>query len=412
MATSGKPTAEQIHDLLTHRVVDVIARPHLETKLRSGRPLKIKLGRDARVPTLHLGHSVALRKLREFQKAGHQIVIILGDFTSRLGDPNGDQTREIMSEETIDRNVRQIRKIFDKILDPKTTEYVRNSKWLGKLNFGDVIHLASNFTVQQNIDRDLFQRRIKDRIPIGVHEFLYPIMQAYDSVMLECDLEVGGTDQTFNLLAGRTLMRAYGQEPQDILTTPMLIGTDGREMHASRGNFIALDDSATDMFGKLMGIRDDLIVTYLDLVTDLSRAEVQTITSQLKLGKISPIDAKKVLAREVVTMYHSASAAVQAQQEFESVIQAQGIPMERAYYALRGSAIISVVELLVESGVVSSKSEAKRLIDQRGVDEVHLVDGTVASRTPVTGLEATVRFDPKYQTVIQVGKRKAVELKP
>ncbi len=244
-------------DLLTKNVSQIVNLEDLKLKLASNRKLVIKLGRDPRTPTLTLGHAVPLRKLRDFQRAGHQIVIVIGDFTARLGDPaDADKEREVLSAKLIASNVAAIKKIFFKILDPKKTKFVLNSSWLEKLDFGDVIKLASHFTVQQNIERDLFQKRLSADKPIWLHEFLYPLMQAYDSVELKPDLEVGGTDQTFNLLAGRTLMKAYGLKPQDILTTPMLIGTDGREMHSSLGNTILLTDDPFDMFGKVMGLRD------------------------------------------------------------------------------------------------------------------------------------------------------------
>lgn len=411
-SSKNRPSAQE-SELLTRNVASVIEKDNLARKLRANRRLVIKFGRDPRTPTLTLGHTVPLRKLRDFQRAGHQIVIVIGDFTARLGDPNAaEREREIISEAEIKRNVDVIKKQFFKILDPKKTKFTLNSAWLAKLKLGDVIKLASSFTVQQNIERDLFQKRLAAGKPIGLHEFLYPLMQAYDSVFLKPDLEVGGTDQTFNLLAGRTLMKAHGLTPQDILTTPMLIGTDGREMHSSFGNTISLSDRPNDMFGKLMGVRDELVVQYLDLTTDLSRTEIDTIATQQRLGAISPIEAKKILAREVVTLYYGSLAAQAAQREFEDVIQARGLPSEAPIFSLGGTGPINLVDLLVESKIAKSRSEAKRLVEQGGVDEVHVEAGVVVSRTTLANISAQIRPSRARRVIVQVGKRKAVEVKP
>lgn len=403
--------------LLHRRIAQAIDRKNIEQKISSGKKLTIKLGRDPRIPTLHLGHSVPLRKLREFQLQGHEVVIVLGDFTALLGDPADDgKIRDILSPQQIEKNVTSIKKIFDKILDPKKTRFTYNSHWLGKLNFADVIKLASSFTVQQNIERDLFQRRLQSNKPIGLHEFMYPLMQAYDSVHLKPDLEVGGTDQTFNLLAGRTLMRNAKLEPQDILTTPMLEGTDGREMHSSWGNTIDLTDEPFDMYGKLMGVRDELIIKYMDLTTDMTQHEIDTVATQLKLGAISPIDAKKRLAREVVSLYHNADGSQAAEKQFEEVIQSKGIPEERSVFKLSGSGSINVIDLLVSSGLVVSRSEARRLIEQGGVDSVQVnkKTGEIINRSTVKEIASFISpgVGSAATTIIQVGKRKAVEVKP
>lgn len=406
MAKSESPS-----DLLTKHVAGAIDQEELKRKLKAQRKLVIKFGRDPRTPVLTLGHAVPLRKLRDFQKAGHEIIIVIGDFTARLGDPaDAEGEREVLSEKEIASNVTKIKHVFFKILDPKKTKFVNNSSWLGKLSFGDVIKVAANFTVQQNIERDLFQKRLAAHKPIGLHEFLYPLMQAYDSVELKPDLEVGGTDQTFNLLAGRTLMKAYGLKPQDILTTPMLIGTDGREMHSSWGNTILLTDDPFDMFGKVMGIRDELILQYMDLTTDMSASEIDGIASQLKHGTITAIDAKKTLAREIVSLYHSGEAANAAQQQFENVIQSRGLPEDRSIHKLKGLTV-NIIDLLVESNLVSSRSEAKRLIEQGGVDKVHVEKGEIVNRTTLTDPMVQVGPHATQDIIIQVGKRKAVEIK-
>ena len=421
MAIDNQPTTSKdkadTNELLSRRVQQVIVKDNLQKKLDSGEKLAIKFGRDARKPTLTLGHAVPILKLREFQEQGHQIVIVLGDFTSRLGDPDSDTTsRELMSKDEVTQNVQQIRKIFDKVLDPDKTEYVYNSEWLEPLNFVDVIELASNFTVQQNLERDLFQKRIAKGTPIGVQEFLYPILQAYDSLAISkrfgrCDLELGGTDQTFNVLAGRALMKAQGLPPQDVLITPMILGTDGREMHSSQGNYISLTESPFDMYGRLMGVPDNLIINYLTLTTTMPMEKVTEVENKLKSGELSPIDAKKILADEVVTFFHSAEDAAEAKQEFENVIQGHGLPADRIKYELGDQEKVNIVDLLTESGLASSKSDARRLVEGGGVDLVEVnSDGEVTSRTTIQDAIADVSHGPHW-TIVQVGKRKAVELK-
>lgn len=398
-------------DLLTRNIADVIDRKNLESKLKSKRKLVIKFGRDPTTSTLTLGHAVPLRKLREFQLAGHQIVIVLGDVTAQLGDPSGQtEARTKLQGKEIAANVRSLKEIFGKILDLKKTKFAYQHTWFDGLKLGDITKLAGNFTVQQMIERDMFAKRIAAGRPVGLDEFLYPLLQGYDSVYLKPDLEVGGTDQTFNLLAGRTLMKNYGLTPQDILTTPMLIGTDGREMHSSWGNTISLTDEPFNMFGKLMSLRDELITTYMEMTTDLSRSEIDLVSSQLKNGHLSPIDAKKKLAVEVVTIYHGGDKARTALKEFEEVIQARGIPEDRTVYSVGGSGSISILDLLTEAGLAKSRSEAKRLVDQGGVDEVHLEKGVVTSRTTLKEAGATVKYYRGRTVVVQVGKRKAVEV--
>lgn len=396
---------------MNRNIAEVIDRKNLESKLKSKRKLVVKFGRDPTTASLTLGHAVPLRKLREFQLAGHEIVIVIGDVTAKLGDPSGqEQGRAGLSDKEIADNVHTIKNIFGKILDLKKTKFAYQHEWFGNLKLEDVIKLASNFTVQQMLERSMFEKRIKAEQPVGLHEFLYPLLQGYDSVHLKPDLEVGGTDQTFNLLAGRTLMKNYGLTPQDILTVPMLIGTDGREMHSSWGNTISLTDEPFNMFGKLMSLRDELITTYMEMTTDLTRSEIDLVSSQLKNGHLSAIDAKKKLAVEVVTIYHGGDKARAALKQFEEVIQAKGIPEDRAAYSVGGSGSINILDLLTESGLAKSRSEAKRLVDQGGVDEVHLEKGVVTSRTTLMEAGATVKHYPGRTVVVQVGKRKAVEV--
>lgn len=405
-----------VSDLLTRRVHEIIVKDNLEKRLKAGDKLVIKFGRDARKPTLTLGHAVPILKLREFQKLGHKIVIVLGDFTSRLGDPDSDnKSRDLMMAEEVKNNAGIIRKLFDKVLDPSETEYVYNSEWLEKLNFGDVIELASNFTVQQNMERDLFQKRLKSNTPIGVQEFLYPILQAYDSVAIaekfgSCDVELGGTDQTFNLLAGRTLMKAKGLPAQDVLTTPMILGTDGKEMHSSQGNYISLTESPFDMYGRLMGIPDDLIVNYLTLTSTMPMNEVNEIESKINSEDLAALEAKKILAHEIVSFFHSEDEAKAAKKEFENVIQGKGIPEDRIKYELGEKEDVNIVDLLAESGLANSKSDARRLVEQGGVDLVEVnSDGEMTKRETVK--DVGTKIGPSaHWTIVQVGKRKAVEV--
>lgn len=403
--------SQGVTDLLSRGVAQVADQDHLVKRLNSSRKLTIKFGRDPTSSTLTLGHAVPLRKLRQLQLAGHQIVIIIGDFTARLGDPSGfGGERKGLTETEIKRNVSRLKSVFGKILDLKKTKFVYNGDWLRKLSFADVVKLAGSITVQQNIERDLFQRRIEAGRPVGLHEFLYPLMQGYDSIHLKPDLEVGGNDQLFNLLTARQLMKAYGLPEQDILTTLMLEGTDGREMHSSFGNTINLTDSPFDMFGKLMGISDELIIRYFDLTTDLAPAEIDNLTTQLKLGALSPVEAKKTLAREVVGLYHGAQAAATAQQEFESVIQQKGLPTERVSFPLGGAGSINIVDLLIEAGLAKSRSEARRLVEQGGVDLVEVDRGDITNRITVREIGTVVRPHGQRSLVVQVGKRKAIEV--
>jgi tyrosyl-tRNA synthetase len=383
--------------------VEVIPQDEMKAKLRHSisakKPLVIKLGVDPTRPDLHIGHSVPLNKLRHFQELGHQIVLIIGDFTALIGDPSEqDSTRPVLTPEEVERNARTYIDQAEKIIDTKRARLVRNSEWLAPLTFKDILELTSKFTVARILERDDFSRRYKEEKPLGLHEFLYPVMQAYDSVMLEADVEIGGTDQKFNLLAGRNLQRAFRQEPQVVLTLPLLEGTDGvQKMSKSLGNDVGLTDSPGEMFGKLMSIPDDVMWKYFSLATRFSAARIAEIRGQVESGELNPRDAKETLAREVVEIYHDQASAEKAAEEFKRVFSRKELPEEVQVARVKRSSFAGgdmwVVDLLVSLELATTKGEARRLIAGGGVtidgekvqdDEAELtpeqVDGKVIRR--------------------------------
>ncbi|MCR4404228.1 MAG: tyrosine--tRNA ligase [Candidatus Acetothermia bacterium] len=365
----------------------------LERSLERGEPLRVKLGIDPSAPQLTLGHAVVLRKLRQFQRLGHTAVLIVGDFTRLIGDPSGrTSTRPPMSKAEIERNMASYAEQAYKILDPKMTEIHYNSEWLGKLSFEDVVRLSARYTVARMLERDDFSLRFKRGLPITIMEFLYPLAQAYDSVAVAADVEIGGEDQQFNFLIGRAIQEAFGQEPQVILTMPLLIGTDGEmAMGQSKGNYIGVAEPPQEMFGKIMALPDHLMPQYFALLTDLSQEELA------KLEEAHPRDRKMRLAREIVTQFHSPEAAAEAEEEFVRVFQRQELPSNLPTVAVTGEPI-SPLDLLSATGLVKSRGEARRLIDQGGVE----LDGE-----RLTGLEPVTVRDG---AILQVGKRRFVRL--
>lgn len=381
-------------------VSDLIPRDDLIRKLersvKTKSPLRVKLGIDPSAPHLTLGHSVPLRKMRLFQDLGHIGVLVVGDFTRLIGDPSGQcSTRALMSAEEINRNMATYQEQAFKILDPKRTEIRYNSEWLGKLGFSDVITLSSKYTVARMLERDDFSKRFSANRPISILEFLYPLAQAYDSVAIHADIELGGNDQRFNLLLGRDIQREYGQEPQVILTVPLLIGIDGvRSMSQTAGNYVGVSERPGEMFGKLLAIPDELVQDYFFYLTDVS---YETVAS------LSPRDAKRKLASEIVVMYHGEEAAIRAQDEFDRVHIRHERPSKVSKVAIDRSLVkedglIWVVDLLQASGMVTSRAEAKRLITQGGV---RINDKRVATA------DLDLLFDPPL--LIQVGKRSFAE---
>lgn len=365
----------------------------LERALKEGRPLRVKLGIDPSAPHLTLGHAVVLRKLRTFQDLGHTAVLVVGDFTRRIGDPSGkSKTREPMSPQEIERNMASYKEQAFLILDPERTEVRYNSEWLGKLSFEDVIVLTARYTVARMLERDDFARRFREGVPITIMEFLYPLAQAYDSVAIRADVELGGSDQRFNLLIGRDIQREYGQEPQVILTMPLLIGTDGvHAMSQSRGNYIGIAEPPEEQFGKLMSLPDELMPQYFSLLTDIPWEEVKSL---------HPKEAKKRLAWEIVRSFHGEEGADKGRAHFERVFEERGLPEELPDLKLPAEFLsqdgtVGIVDLVFATGLVGSRSEARRLIAQGGVQ----VDGR-----RISDLKARIPFSPPL--VVKLGKRR------
>ena len=389
---------------LTKGCVDVVPAEQLAEKLqrsqKTGKPLVVKVGFDPSAPDLHLGHTVVIRKMRHFQQLGHRVVFLIGDFTGLIGDPTGKKsTRPQLTPEEIEANAATYRRQIFKLLDPETTVIDFNSRWLGALGSADWIRLAAKVTVAQMLERDDFRTRYENQQPIALHEFLYPLAQAYDSVVLEVDVELGGTDQLFNLLVGRHLMREHGMEPQVVMTLPLLEGLDGVEkMSKSLGNYVAVEDEATEMFGKLMSISDDLMWKYWLLLTDRATEEIDNERQRVADGSLHPMDAKKALAAAMVSEFHSAEAADAAQREFERVFSSGHLPQEipeLSVGAIGETMLLSKV--LVEGGLAASNSEARRLIEQGGVK----VEGEA-----VRDVKAEISTTRTESILVQVGKRR------
>jgi len=375
--------------LLTRGVAEIIIKEELIDLLRAGKKLRLKEGFDPSFPDIHLGHMVALRKLRQFQELGHQVVLIVGDWTAQIGDPSGvSVTRPMLSAEKVKANAETYMKQFFKVVDREKTEVRWQSEWFGKFTLADVIKLTSKFTVAQLLARDDFNARFNANRPIAVTELLYPLLQAYDSVAIKADVEFGGTDQKFNFLVGRELQTMVGQHPQQCFMTPLLVGTDGvQKMSKSLGNYIGVAELPNDMYGKVMSINDSLILQYFELVTDVSQNELEGFRQQLSQGKTNPMLLKKRLAKEIVTQLHGAEAAREAEEHFTKVFQKREAPEEMPE-ARSGE----LLQMLVDKGIVKSKSEGRRLIAQGAVD----IDGKKATNPN--------EIVPKG-SIIKVGKR-------
>lgn len=366
------PINEQM-DLIKKGVEEIIAEEELVKKLeraqQTGKPLRIKQGFDPTAPDIHLGHTVGIRKLRQFQELGHQIVLIIGDYTGMVGDPSGkNETRPRLAYETLMKNAETYETQFFKILNRDKTEIHYNGEWFAHMRFDEIMNLAAKFTVARILERDDFTKRYKEGNPISLHEFFYPLMQGYDSVAIRADVELGATEQKFNLLTARDVQREYGQEPQVIITLPVLEGIDGTQrMSKSLGNYIGIDDKPADMYGKVMSIPDELILKYFTLVTDYSPNEIRQIAVRLKDPNTNPMIIKKELARTLVAMYHSSEAAQAAQAQFELVFSKKEIPEDIPIVALSKNTTYSIVKLLTDNRLVASNGEARRLIQQGGV---------------------------------------------
>ena len=392
---------DKIKTLLSKGVEEVIKRDSLEKKLRAGKKLRIKYGADPSAPDLHLGHSVCLWKLKEFQDLGHQVIFIIGDFTGLIGDPSGrDKTRPALSKEEIEKNAKTYFEQAGKILDIKKIEIKKNSQWFSKMDLADFLKLAGQFTLARIIERDDFSQRLKKGIDIGFHETIYPLLQAYDSIMVKADVEDGGRDQKFNLLAGRELQKKMGQPEQDLMLFPLLVGADGKKkMSKSLGNYIGLTESANEQYGKIMSISDDLIFHYFELCARLSQEEIKEIKKETDSGRLNPRDAKARLAREIVSLYHGKTAAEKAEKEFIQVFREKKKPTQMPVQKIKAGKW-NVLDLLFKLKLAPSKSEAKRLIEQGGVK----IDGRVVK-------DWKVEIQIKDGLVAQVGKRKFVRLK-
>jgi tyrosyl-tRNA synthetase len=377
-------------------------RDKLSRSLRTGKPLKIKLGLDPTAPDVHLGHTVVLNKLRQFQENGHIIQLIIGDFTGKIGDPTGKSTvRKQLTSEDVKKNAQTYFEQFGKVLDMDKVELFYNSEWLSSLNLEDVIHLSSKITVARLIERNDFSNRISTGKPISLHEFFYPLMQGYDSVVLDSDIELGGTDQHFNVLMGRHLQEHYGKEKQVVMLLPLLEGLDGADkMSKSKNNYIGIEEPPNQIFGKTMSIPDELIVKYFHLVTDLPLEDKQRISNNLSDGALHPRDAKILLARTIVSMFHGNEAVEMAAKHFKTVFQKGATPEDIPLVKWKGDLTISIIELLVELGLQSSKSEARRMINNGGIR----IDGTKVMDTEFI-------VSVKEGMIVQVGKRKFVKVK-
>lgn len=381
-------------EILQRAVAEVIDKKHLIQRLKSGQKLRVKLGIDPTSPNLHIGRAVAIWKLRAFQDLGHQVIFIVGDFTGLVGDTSDkDSERPMLSAAEVKSNMKTYFDQAFKILDRKQTETHYNSEWLSKLGFIEIAKMASLFGLHEFEVREVIARRLKVGKRVSFHELMYPLMQGYDSVAVKADVELGGTDQRFNLLAGRTIQPLYGQKPQDILMMNLLEGTDGRKMSSSWGNVINITDEPNDMFGKVMSVHDDLIVKYFEYATQVPMAEAKAVEKELKSGA-NPRDIKKRLAEAIVTLYHGKKSAVDASKEWQQVFSNKEKPSEIPEVKVKSK---NLVDVLVEAKLASSKSEAKRLIDQGGVK----INDKVQNESS----------EIKSGSVIQVGKRKFVKIK-
>jgi len=395
------PTIEEQVALLERGVVECISHDELVKKLKkseeTGIPLNIKAGFDPTAPDLHLGHTVLLQKLKHFQDLGHQVLFLIGDFTGMIGDPTGkSETRKALTRQDVIKNAESYKEQVFKILDPEKTKVVFNSGWLGKLDAFDMIRLASELTVARMLEREDFRVRFREGSPISIHEFMYPLIQGYDSVALEADVELGGTDQLFNLLMGRDLQRSRGQAPQVVMTMPLLEGLDGKnKMSKSLGNYIGVSESANDIYGKILSASDELMFRYFDLLSDLSSEEIATLKAQMESGTIHPKAVKQKLARELTARFHSEDAALQAEENFTKVFQKGGIPDDIPEKQIHSDEDIWLPQLLVDLDMVKSTSDGRRMVKQNAVS----IDGKKIHdiRTNVT---------PVGELLIKVGKRR------
>lgn len=384
-------------DLLSRNVEEIIIRQELEKKLKSGRKLRVKLGIDPTGPKIHLGYASVLWKLRAFQDKGHKIILIIGDFTAQIGDTSDKSAeRPMLSVQEVKTNEKTYLAQLAKILDPKKTEFHYNSSWFSKMKLDDFIKLVSNFTISQMIERDNFAKRLNAGKPVGLHEMLYPILQAYDSVMIKADLEVGGTDQLFNIMAGRVLQKTLGVEPQNVMTMPLLEGSDGRKMSKSWGNCIYITDQPVEMYGKVMAIRDELIPMYFRMCTDVSLEVIVQVEKNMAAGD-NPRDTKASLARSIVTRYWGEAAAVEAEEAWNRQFRAGEKPEHIEEVMIKKQQPHNLVDFISDVFHLS-KSEARRIINQNGVR----IDDEVVTESEI---------ELRSNMIVQVGKRRYKQIK-
>ena len=398
MSTVKLPPEEQLK-ILKRNCVDLVSEEELLERLKTGRPLRVKLGVDPSRPDLHLGHAVVLKKLKQFQDLGHQVVLIIGDFTAMIGDPSGrNTTRPMLSREEVMENAKTYAEQAFMILDKDKTEIRYNNEWLGKMTFADVVKLASKYTVARMLEREDFAKRYAEGTPISISEFLYPLAQAYDSVAIQADVELGGTDQLFNLMVGRKIQEEYGQTPQIVMTMPIIEGTDGKlKMSKSYGNYVGFTDEPKDMYGKIMSIPDELIVKYARLLTDADEDFLSKMEKEINEKTVNPRDYKMWLAREIVRQFHGEQAAKEAEEYFVTVFQKKEIPDEMPEKVVEPGEY-NVVELLFNLGI-GTKSEIKRLITQGGV---------YWDNNRIDNFKATVSVVGEH--ILRVGKRVFIKI--
>ncbi|MDZ4676421.1 MAG: tyrosine--tRNA ligase [Oligoflexia bacterium] len=388
-------------------IIDLVSEKELLVKLeksvKTGKPLRIKAGFDPSAPDLHLGHTVLINKMRQFQRLGHEVIFLIGDITGMVGDPSGkNETRKPLTREEVKSNGETYARQIFKLLDPKTTIIEYNSKWFGPFDVFDIFKLCGQYTVARMLERDDFQKRYESHAPISIHEFLYPLLQGYDSVALKADVELGGNDQRFNLLVGRDMQKSYGQEPQVVMTVPLLEGLDGvNKMSKSLNNYIGVDENPRDMFGKTMRLSDELMVKYYELLTDITPAELTDLKDKMSQKKLNPRDVKIELAKQFVERFHSKDEAEKSKQEFFEIFSNKGIPTDIPEWKTSPVSDIWVCKLMVDAGLTTTTSEAKRLVEGGGVER----DGE-----KITDSKLKLNLKSGESFVLKAGKKKFVKI--
>lgn len=396
------PVDEQLKTI-RRGTAEVIDEKDLAKLLDTGKPLKVKAGFDPTAPDLHLGHTVLLHKMRQFQELGHEVIFLIGDFTGMIGDPTGrSETRKNLTPQEVQENAKTYLAQVYKILDPKKTTVAYNSEWMNKFSSVNMIELAAHYTVARMLERDDFQKRLAKNLPVSIHELMYPLIQGYDSVALKSDIELGGTDQKFNLLVGRDLQRAYGQKPQVVLTMPLLEGTDGvQKMSKSLGNSIGVFDAPNEMFGKIMSISDDLMWRYYELLSQVSAQDLESLKKQSEAGTLNPKNAKMNLAKEIVALYHSSELADMALAEFENVFKKKNLPEDIPVVKGWGDKLKGICNILKDHNMTDSTSAARRLIQQGSVT----INGEKIS-------DVNQELPGNLEYLIKVGKKRFLKIQP